>query len=758
MAEAPKTLENDPEPSELVEKAKRWFKFAIEAETKQREREREDLRFQVPELQWDEDARAARAGGIVGVQVTPARPMLSISLLTQPMQLIRNQAQNAKLGVEIHPVSEDADEELAEVKQGLYRRIERDSNANVARLWALDRAVQSGRGWYRVNTQWDEHADNPFDQEIVIERIYDQTAVYMDPGANREDFSDARWCMVVAWVPVETFKEEFPDAQVPANDQAFAAWAEEDPDWVRLEGDHKAVRVAEIFYKEFKRSEEEVGGRKRTKEEVLVKYCKVTSRDVLEESDWNGRYIPVIPVLGRELQPFDGERRWEGMVRQSRDGQRMFNYAASTLVERMALEPKAPFIGAEGQFEGHEQEWMQANVRNMPFLEYKPTSLGGNLAPPPQRSQIDGAGMSLALQALQQAKGFIQASTSVYAPSLGDMPEEQTAQSGRAILALQQQSDAGTGHFLQTLASVSMMYEAKVILDLMPTIYDRPGRITQILNVEDEPKMVMLNRPFTPGPNGRPVAAPPGATPRPPGPKPPQMPPGGPMGAPMGGPPGMPPQGMPPQQPQPEPPEVKEYDLSKGQYSISVSVGKSFQTRLQEGQAEIGGVLEKAPQLMAVIGDLYFKFRDFPGHKEIAERLAKIREQQFPGLTDDEENAPSVTQLQQQIQQMGQQVQQMGQQLMQAQKALETDQAKQQATMAKAQMDNQTKMLIAKLDALTDIQKTMIQVKAKHEEGELERDHEAEADQFEADHETAMAVITKPEPAPAGSKELEERD
>lgn len=727
--------------TDLVEKAKRCFKYAIESEAKQRERERDDLMFQIPELQWDDDARKARAGGVVGVQVTPARPMLSISLLTQPMQLIRNQAQNAKLGVEVHPVSEDADEELAEVKQGLYRRIERDSNANVARLWALDRAIQAGRGWYRVNTTWDEHADSPFDQEIVIERIFDQSAVYIDPAAQRQDFSDARWAMIVCWVPLEAFQEQYPNAQVPYNDEEFGTWYREDPEWVRLQGDQKAIRVAEMFYKDIEYQEEKIQGRTRTREVINVRYCKVTSRDVLEEQDWNGHYIPLVPVLGRELQPFDEERRWEGMVRQSRDGQKMFNYAASTLVERMALEPKAPFIGAEGQFEGHENEWMSANVRNMPFLEYKPTTVGDHLAPPPARAEVDGTGMSLALQALMQAKSFIQAATAVYEPSLGDMPDEPTAQSGRAILALQQQADAGTGHFLQSLANVSMMYEARVILDLMPTIYDRPGRITQILGVEDEPKMVMLNRPFVSGPDGRPMPAPPSGA---------MMPPRqGPMPGPMVGPPGMP-------APAPGPPEVKEYDLSKGQYSISISVGKSFQTRLQEGQAEIGAVLEKAPQLMPMIGDLYFKFRDFPGHKEIAERLARLREQQFPGLAEDEEGGVTMGQLQAQVMQQAAQIQDMGQKLMAATQALETDRAKQEATLIKTRMDNASRELIAKLDAQTELMKELIKARARSEEGEAQRDHEADADQFEADHETAMALLPKPAPPPRGSSELEE--
>jgi hypothetical protein len=198
--------------------------------------------------------------------------------------------------VEIHPVSEKANEELAEVKQGLYRRIERDSNASLARLWALDRAKQCGRGWYRVNTQWDEDGDDPFDQEIVIERILQQQNVYMDPSAQKVDFSDARWGMVTAWMPIDAFKEEFPGKAIPQSETDFQQWLEEDPDWVKFDGEDQAVLVVECFYKVFSKEEVKVGkgknAPKRERESVRVKYCKLTARDVLEEQDWNGRYIP----------------------------------------------------------------------------------------------------------------------------------------------------------------------------------------------------------------------------------------------------------------------------------------------------------------------------------------------------------------------------------------------------------------------------------------------------------------------------------
>src|SRR5436189_4351956 len=95
----------------LLEKCKRRFKSAAEAAQKQRKREQEDLKFQVPEMQWDDDSIRARKGAIVAGVPVPARPMLSISLLDQPLQLVLNQERSAHLGINIHPLNPNADDE-----------------------------------------------------------------------------------------------------------------------------------------------------------------------------------------------------------------------------------------------------------------------------------------------------------------------------------------------------------------------------------------------------------------------------------------------------------------------------------------------------------------------------------------------------------------------------------------------------------------------------------------------------------------------
>ena len=681
-------------PEKKLDRFKRLVKVSREAFQAQRDREDEDLRFQVPSMQWDDASKNARAGGNVSGHATTARPILSISKLDQPIQLVLNQARAAKLGVNIHPVSEKASKEGAEVRQGLYRRIERDSRADQARLWAFERATKAGMGAYLVTTKYDEESPDTFDQEITIQRILYQHMVGFDPAAQEADFSDGEYSWMGAWVPIETFKREFPDTKLSKLESAeFDDVAREDSDWFAGSGRDRKILVVTLFYKKHETEEVKVGKgkdeRTRKRDLVTIRCAKLTSGDILEDELTNGHLLPIIPVIGRELQPFGAERRWVGMISPAKDGQKLYNFAASTLVEKMAMEPKMPWIMAEGQDEGH-PEWQYANSKAFAYLTYKPVTFGGQQAPPPQRAQVDQSGMSLAMMALQEADQFIQATTSVYDPSLGRMSTRE--KSGRAMLAAQGQSDSATSHFLATYADVTMAYEARVVLDLMPSIYDRPGRVCRIVTGEEKDKTVMLNKPFRTNEDGYPVPAPEGAK------------------------------------------DATYYDLSEGGgYAVSVSIGKSFQTRLQQGSEQIGELLQAAPALLPVIGDLYFQYQDIPSAPEIAKRLGKWREQQFPGLGEGEEGQkPSPEALEAKLMQQGQQMQQMAQQLQLAMQKLETEQAKQQATIEKARMEAEKAVMIQQMKDATALR--IAQLEASIKAGSLDADQKAEERQLALDH------------------------
>lgn len=661
------------------------LKASIDYFGKQRIRERDDLAFQVPELQWEPGARASRDADIVNGVAIPARPMISIPKLDQPIQLILNQERSAHLGVQIHPVSEDADNDTAEVLQGLYRAIERDSRAGLARSWAFDRAVKAGMGFYRVNTVWDEDSGNPFDQKVVIQRLLDQSLVCLDPTAQEPDWSDGQWAFILAWMPFAEYARKYPGSEMAGlSTDDLRAVIEDAPEWVNLDGEEPAVLVAEYFRKEytarewvilddgqFAYADEVPEGRtvvpsstRRPVQVPVVKWSKINGVEELEAEDWNGRYIPIIPVIGRELQIFDSERRWVGIIGPNKGAARMFNYAASGAIELSALEPRAPYQMYAGQQEGFEDMWQQANVRNFPYMLSTPITLpGGSPAPLPQRTQTDVSKLGPSMLLLDKADQFIQAGTATFDPSLGNLSTRD--RSGKAIVALQQQGDLGNSHYLNSLADVSMTYEAKVVMDLIPTIYDRPGRVMRILTGDqDETRTVMLNAPFIPGKDGgRPQAV----DPR-----------------------------------QPPPAEAKRYDLNAGTYGVTVSIGRSFQSRLQAGAETIGGLLESNPALLPLIGATYFKFRDEPGMAEIAKILKKVRDKEHPGIDQEDDAAPDAEQLRQQVQQAQQIMQRAQQEIAALKQQIATEQVKAQTQLQKAQIDQQGKLQVEAAKSASD--------------------------------------------------------
>jgi hypothetical protein len=83
----------------------------------------------------------------------------------------------------------------------------------------------------------------------------------------------------------------------------------------------------------------------------------------------------------------DDKRKHYGLVRFAKDPQRMYNFWRTSMTESVALAPKAKWLLAEGQDEGHEQEWHLANQQAYPILRYKQKDIEGNPAPTPTRLQ-----------------------------------------------------------------------------------------------------------------------------------------------------------------------------------------------------------------------------------------------------------------------------------------------------------------------------------------------------------------------------------
>jgi hypothetical protein len=658
----------------LLKQALDCFKQANEADGGQRQRELDDLDFDAGN-HWPKellDARGPVVDKTTGRKL-PGRPSLTIPKLDGPIQQVINQQTAAALGIRIKPKSSGATKDTAEKINGLIRHIQVESGAQLARGWAYQRAVKCGRGYYRILKDWANDGD--WDIDLIVARILNQASVYLDPYHQKPDASDMEWAFIVEDLPLKRFEREHGKSKIvsPRTDvDELRGIGDASPGWLTFgeDGALKSVRRAEywrIVYVEKELIETEAGWRgleeerpdddmskivrRRTVRDRKVKWVKMTATEILDREEWEGRYIPIVQVLGREYN-VNGKRIYKGMVTNGKDAQRSYNYMRSKQVEAVGLAPVAPYTMVEGQDEGYEDMWANANTVPYARLIYKPVSIGGKPAPAPQRTSAstDIGAITIAAQAADEDLKSI---TGFSDPSLGR--SNPADRSGRAITALQQRTEAATSDYLENLTQISMVHEGRILLDLLPHVYDRPGRVASVLDEDLETtSQVILNQPYLPAPS---------------------------------------PDGV-PQPAAAGTPGAKLIDLATGVYRVVVSVSKSFKTQRDEAVALLGELIAANPQTAPLVTDVLVDNVDAPGFSRLAKRFRAMLPPQIIKMEAGESDLPPaaaalVSNLEQQLDATKQQMQQMGQALESKQQEV---QAKQELEMLKLEREYELKL------------------------------------------------------------------
>lgn len=648
---------------DILSIARNRLTTAMSATSDSRANQVEDLKFAAgsPDnnWQWPEYAQNSR---LVGEVV--ARPMLTINKLPQHIKQVTNdQRQNRPTG-KVISANGDASVDVAEVIEGIVRHIEKISTANLAYNTACESITTHGEGYWRILTNYTD--EDSFDQDIFIEHIDNPFSVYLDPLMKKPWGEGAQWGFIAKDLTHDEYEHQFPDASIVSSLQEMGTGDQGPGDWVS----EKTIRIAEYFCYEntreklnlypdnktaFEGTPEDNVYRKhlgdpiksRQSDRKKVKWYKINGYEVLEKQDWPGKYIPIIRTVGNEFK-IEGRTYLSGIVRNAKDAQRMYNYHCSQEVEMLALAPKAPFIGAAGQFDGFEPDWKTANTQNHPYLQYNPIvdDASGNLLPAPQRVQPPMVQEGI-ISAKRGASEDIKDATGQYNASLGQQSNER---SGKAILARQHEGDVSTYHYGDNLAQ-SIEYSTTQIVDLIPKIYDRPDRIARILGEDGSSKMVKLN-----SEQEHPV-----------------------MGT-----------------PHPDDPKIiieKIYNPSVGKYDVTAVSGPGFATKRQEALDSMAQLLQATPELWKIAGDLFVKNMDWPGAQELAKRFEKTID---PKLLENGDDSPALQQAKQQLQQLDQELQQAHMMLQNVQKSMEAQELDIKKTEAQVKIyDAQTKRIAA---------------------------------------------------------------
>jgi hypothetical protein len=551
-----------------IEEASKFLRLVNDADSTNRAEALQDVKFAAGD-QWPVEIQNSRN--------VEARPCLTINKIDAYIRQVTNQQRMQRPRIKVHPVNNLADYKIAQVIEGMTRHIEVNSNADTAYDTAFDYAVRMGWGYWRINTRY--VSEDSFDQEIYIDTVDNPFTVYFDPNSILPDGSDAEKCLITTVMDKKVFKDYYPDADDGANFQPKST-GDDTASWVTKED----IRIAEYFYIEREKAKlyllsdgtkqfadsasffdrvEQAGLTvidERSSFRKAVKWCKMTAMEILEEKVWAGKYIPVVPCYGAQVI-VDDKRKKYGLVRFAKDPQRMYNFWRTSMTESVALAPKAKWLLAEGQDEGHENEWALANIKSSPVLRYKQTDIEGRAAPVPTRLQPEPPPAGV-MEAAAAISNDLQMVLGILDPN--QLPSGNI--SGKALQGQQSQTDLSNFHFYDNMTR-SIRHTGKIILDLIPKIYDTQ-RVMRIIGSDGQPDMTTINQKSEVG-------------------------------------------------------EVLN-DVTVGEYDVVMDTGPGFQSKRQQAVESMMPLLTGNPELFKIAGDLVFRNMDFPGADVIADRLAAL--------------------------------------------------------------------------------------------------------------------------------------
>jgi hypothetical protein len=633
--ELPDTPGFDIEDNEaLLSRIRNFYDQGVGAWEENRRMHSEDLNFiynSEAQGQWDPVVLQNRRG----------KPCYTFNRCLQPVNMVVADMRQTMASGKVRPASDGASEAVAEAYEGLCRSIEQASRADQIYKEQFKFAVAGGFGAWRIMpTYMQDDGDGSFDQVLRVINISNPQTVIWDPQCADATAGDANRCIVAERISEDVYRSLYPQGDMVSINISRDSYG-----WFT----DKEVRIAEYFERVPRKktiakmtdgtvrdyddalkateahlddhglTHEKSGvtriatnkqtGKPMIRETVMwqVMWVKIDGSSVLEGPyyyDW--KRIPVVRCPGRYIN-IEGRKKFQSLIRHSKDAQRAYNSRSSDMIERSALLPKAPYLVTEAMIKGYENEWNQANVASRPYLPYNvdKAAEGGMPFRTPPLDLPQGA-MALAQMSIQD----IQATIGYFDPALGNS-DDMNRVSGKALVQHTKRSDLGSYEFIDGFnAAKQLTWE--MFVDMIKTVYDS-NRVERIIGRDGTEKLVEINKE---DPNSGDIMN----------------------------------------------------DLTKGEYDVEVTIGPSFQSARQEALDTLIAFAEAMPQSVPLIQDLIAKNIDSPDAQEMANRLRIPLIQQGIIQPNEKEKQAGVgkpTPQQQQAQQKQQQLEQLQLQLLQ---------------------------------------------------------------------------------------------
>lgn len=585
--------------------------------------------------QWPDDIRRARQ--------LEKKPCLTVNITAQHCNQIINNIRQNRPQCKVLPGDAKASKKAAEIYAGMIRGIQAASHADVAHDTAAEHSVYGGEGYWVISTDYE--TPTSFNQTINILPVENPQLVFVDPFCGMNKLK-AQWGFIFEDISKEEAKRLYGKSGVDPS-----TWAN---DTARGWFSDNTVRVAKYYYCEHVEDtlylladgttalksalqakggdeavkqaqsmadliEQQTGGKaQRATTRVQWKFCKLVGGHdkPVEPKDWPGTYLPIIQVVGKEVN-VNGEIIRKGVVRDLKDPARIVNYSYTGAIETVALQNKIPYLAAAEAIEGYEKEWKTANTSTAAYLPYNAFTETGELIPPPAR-QDPPVMPAASVQMLQLSVEQMRAASGQQNSNFGIKSE---AASGVGIQRLKVQGETATFHFPDNLAR-ALHDEAVILIDLIPKVIDT-RRVVQLLGVDGKEDKAVLD---------------------------PDME-----------------SSYSPYQGVTEDDVKHAFNPAVGKYEAVIDTGPSYQTQRQEGADRMMELAGRDPMLMQVAGDILMEAMDFPFADKLAERLKKALP---PNLQDNGGQPQIPPQVQQHIQQADALIQQLHGELQQCQQEL----------------------------------------------------------------------------------------
>lgn len=410
-----------------------------------------------------------------------------------------------------------SDPSAADILMGMYRTDMRHNTAKISVNVAVREQIEAGVGAWRLVTDYEDQ--DPTSNNQVIRRVPIHEActhVVWDANAKQMDKSDAKHCTVISAMSKdgwEAFAEEhdldeedLPDFQSPSSNWAFP-WStndvyyiaeyyevEEKKETVFIYQDPMTGEPVSYFKRDIKdvideladKGMEKIGERKVTRRRVYKSL--LTNTMILKDRELiAGEHIPIVPVFGE--WSFAGDKEvYEGVVRLTKDGQRLRNMIMSFNADIVARSPKKkPFFFPE-QIAGFEH--MYSGTDDYPYyLINRTDENNGDLPLQPlgyyENPEVPQANAYM----LEAATGAVKevATLGVDAEAAGGQVAFDT------VNQLNMRADLETYVFQDNLAT-AMRRDGEIYAAMVNDIYDVPRNVSMTLEDGSEKEVQLLTQ------------------------------------------------------------------------------------------------------------------------------------------------------------------------------------------------------------------------------------------------------------------------